>query len=149
MTDDLRTELTPSLDLCRRLVAGAEQEALRQGRPMGIAVVDRAGQLLMAVRMDGATPAALTLAVDKAFTAAAFDAPTDAWSEVTRPGGADWGLTSALGGRVVILPGGLPLRAGGRLVGGIGVSGAAPPIDLICAAAGLRAGAGPLDEPKS
>ncbi|WP_436761776.1 GlcG/HbpS family heme-binding protein [Streptosporangium sp. V21-05] len=146
MTEDLRTGLTPSLELARRLAAGAESEALRQGKPMGIAVVDRGGQVLLAVRMDGAGPVALQLAIDKAFTAAAFDARTDAWGEVTRPGGADWGLTSALGGRVVILAGGLPLRAGGQLVGGIGVSGAAPPVDLACAVAGLRAGLGPLDE---
>jgi len=142
---DIRTEATPSLRFAAHLAAAAEEEATRQGKAMGIAVVDRAGNLVVAVRMDGASPVALQLAIDKAFTAAAFNAPTDAWGEVTRPGGADWGLTSALAGRIVILAGGLPLRAGGELIGALGVSGAAPSVDLACARAGVAAGQPALD----
>ncbi|GAA0438973.1 hypothetical protein Acor_68520 [Acrocarpospora corrugata] len=134
---DLLTEATVSLDLARRISARSEAEARKLGKPMGIAVVDRAGHVILATRMDGASPVALRLAIDKAFTAAAFNAPTDAWSEVTQPGAADWGLTSALGGRIVILAGGLPIRVDGRLVGALGVSGAAPSVDLACAQAGL------------
>ncbi len=94
---------------------------------MAIAVTDRHGELVLAAaRMDGASHVALALAADKAFTAAAFNAPTDAWGEVTKPGAADWGLTSALAGRIVILAGGFPLRSDGELIGAIGVSGAAP-----------------------
>jgi uncharacterized protein GlcG (DUF336 family) len=139
VSEDILSEPNVSLGLARRLIAGVEAEAARRGVAMGIAVVDRAGQLLAAARMDGATPVSLQLAVDKAFTAAAFGYPTDAWAEVTKPGGADWGLTSALSGRIVILAGGLPLKAGGRLVGGLGVSGGAPAVDLACAVEGLRA----------
>ncbi|GAA1008465.1 DNA polymerase III subunit delta' [Acrocarpospora pleiomorpha] len=136
---DLLTEATVSLDLARRIAAAAEAEARRLDKAMGVAVVDRGGQIIVASRMDGASPVALQLAIDKAFTAAAFNAPTDAWGEVTKPGAADWGLTSALGGRIVILAGGLPIRVDGQLVGALGVSGAAPSVDLACAQAGLTA----------
>jgi len=142
---DLRTDAAPTLQLATRLAGAAQEEAARQGKAMGIAVVDRSGNVIVAVRMDGASPVALQLAIDKAFTAAAFNAPTDAWGEVTSPGGADWGLTSALAGRIVVLAGGLPLRAGGELVGAIGVSGAAPAVDLLCARAGVRAGQPAVD----
>lgn len=143
---DLRSDAAPTLDLAARLAAAVREEAVRLGKAMGVAVVDRAGNVILAVRMDGASPVALQLAIDKAFTAAAFNAPTDAWGEVTSPGGADWGLTSALAGRIVVLAGGLPLRAGGELVGAIGVSGAAPAVDRQCANAGVRAGQPALDQ---
>jgi uncharacterized protein GlcG (DUF336 family) len=138
VSDEILAVPTASLALARRLIAAAESEAADRTARLGIAVVDPGGQVIATARMDGASPVALRLAVDKAFTAAAFNAATDAWGEVTAPGGADWGLTSALGGRIVILAGGLPLRVGGVLVGAIGVSGAAPAVDLACAAAAVR-----------
>lgn len=138
-SSEIRSVATVALALARRLIAAAEAEADARGVRMGIAVVDPAGEPVAVSRMDGASPVALKLAVDKAFTAAAFNAPTDGWGEVTAPGGADWGLTSALGGRVLLLPGGLPLRVGGVLVGAIGVSGAAPAVDLACATAAVQA----------
>ena len=41
--------------------------------------------------------------------------------------------------RLIIFGGGLPIRSGGALIGGIGVSGASEEQDGICAHAGLRA----------
>ena len=41
--------------------------------------------------------------------------------------------------RLVVFGGGLPIRVGGELVGGIGVSGASEEQDGICAQAGLLA----------
>ncbi|WP_083959118.1 GlcG/HbpS family heme-binding protein [Herbidospora mongoliensis] len=138
----IRTESVVTLELAQKLTQAARSAATK---PMAIAITDRHGELVLATRMDGAARVALTLAVDKAFTAAAFNAPTDAWGEVTKPGAADWGLTSALAGRIVVIAGGFPLRADGELVGAIGVSGAAPHVDNACALAALRACADVLD----
>ncbi|WP_051759399.1 GlcG/HbpS family heme-binding protein [Herbidospora cretacea] len=138
----IRTESVVTLELAERLVRAARDSA---GRPMAIAVTDRHGHVVAAARMDGASHVALTLAIDKAFTAAAFNAPTDAWGEVTKPGAADWGLTSALAGRIVILAGGFPLRSDGELIGAIGVSGAAPQVDNETALTALRACAEVVD----
>lgn len=138
----IRSESVVTLELAERLTKAALSAA---AKPMAIAVTDRHGELVLATRMDGASRVALALAVDKAFTAAAFNAPTDAWGEVTKPGAADWGLTSALAGRIVILAGGFPLRGDGELIGAIGVSGAAPHVDNETALTALRACADVVD----
>lgn len=130
-----------SLELARVLAAGVTAAAEAHGVAMAVAVVDLSGAQVLAERMDGAAPAALHLALDKAYTAAAFGAPSDRWAEVTAPGGADWGMAGAAGGRVLVLPGGVPVRVDGELIGGLGVSGGPPPVDLDCAIAGLLAGA--------
>ncbi|MEV0001510.1 heme-binding protein [Micromonospora sp. NPDC050980] len=122
-----------SHELARRLVDEVHAEAARQGVRLAAAVVDRGGNLVAAGRMDGAQLGALTLGLDKAFTAASFGHPTSAWIASSAPGGGDWGLAGTLGGRAVVFPGGIPLYAAGQLVGGLGVSGAASPVDEACA----------------
>ncbi len=105
---------------------------------MGIAVVDTAGRLVAAARMDDAQFVAVDLATDKAFTAAALRQPTETWAVSTQPGGDDWGLSTTLGGRLVVFAGGLPVRVDGQVVGGLGVSGSAGSVDRACAVAGLH-----------
>lgn len=127
------------LDLALTVLTGVRAEAARAGVSLGMAVVDTGGGLVASARMDGAQLVAVALATDKAFTAVAFGAPTEAWAESTQPGGSDWGMTTTVGGRLVVFAGGLPLRVDGRVVGAVGVSGAAAHVDRACAAAGLRA----------
>ena len=132
-----RQDLT--LDLALRLIDGACQEAVRRDVAMGLAVVDTAGGVVASARMDGAQLVAVDLATDKAYTAVAFGQPTEAWSDSTQPGGADWGLSTTLGGRLVVFAGGLPVRVDGQVVGAIGVSGSAAQVDRACAEAGIAA----------
>jgi uncharacterized protein GlcG (DUF336 family) len=132
-----RADIT--LELARTLLDGVTREAHSQGKAMGAAVVDRAGNLVAAVRMDGAQIVAVPLAVDKAYTAVACGMPTDAWTPTTQPGGADWGFNTTLGGRMVVFAGGVPVVVDGEVVGGLGVSGAAASVDKACAQAGLTA----------
>jgi uncharacterized protein GlcG (DUF336 family) len=127
------------LDLAQAVLAGVRDEAGSRGVAMGAAVVDLGGRLVAALRMDGAQLPALDLAIDKAYTAVSFGFPTEFWAASTRPDGADWGLSTTLGGRIVVFAGGLPIRADGELAGGLGVSGAASAVDRACAEAGLRA----------
>ncbi len=128
-----------TLDLAQQLLAGVRAEAQRRGAAMGAAVVDAGGNLVAALRMDGAQLVALPLAIDKAWTTVALNAPTETWAASTAPGGPDWGMATALGGRLVVFAGGLPVRVDGAAVGGIGVSGAAAAVDRACAAAGPAA----------
>lgn len=122
-----------------RVIDGARREAERRGVRMGIAVTDTAGQLVAALKMDGAQLVAVRLATDKAYTASAFGHPTQAWAQSSAPGGSDWGLASACDGRLIVFAGGIPLHADGELVGGVGVSGAAADVDAACARAGAAA----------
>ncbi len=144
LTDDavrattvVRRDLT--LDLALRLIQGAAAEATQRQVSMGLAVLDTGGRVVATARMDGAQLIAVELATDKAYTAVALGRPTEAWSASTQPGGSDWGLSTTLGGRLVVLAGGLPVRVDGAVVGAIGVSGAAAATDRACAVAGLAA----------
>ena len=134
-TTVVRRDLT--LDLALRMIDGAAQEATRRDVSMGLAVVDTGGRVVATARMDGAQLIAVDLATDKAYTAVALGQPTEAWAASTQPGGSDWGLSTTLGGRLVVFAGGLPVKVDGHVVGGIGVSGSAATVDRACAVAGL------------
>lgn len=133
-----------SLETAQRLLAEVRAEAERRGLRLGIAVVDAGGNLVAAARMDGAQLGALSLGIDKAFTAVSFGHPTSAWAQSSAPGGSDWGLGTTLGGRAIVFPGGVPLYLAGELIGALGASGAAASDDEACviaaaAACGLEA----------
>jgi len=122
-----------SLELAERVLARLRAEAAAVGERLAVAVVDRGGNLVAALRMDGAQLGANSLALDKAYTAVAFGMPTGAWADSSTPGSSDWGLASTLAGRAVVFPGGLPVFLDGHLIGGVGVSGAKSTVDEGCA----------------
>lgn len=122
-----------TLDLAERVLSGLKAEATAVDVRLAVAVVDRGGNIVAALRMDGAQLGASTLALDKAYTAAAFGLPTAAWAASSAPGAGDWGLATTLAGRVVVFPGGVPVFYEGHLIGGVGVSGAKSQIDEACA----------------
>lgn len=126
---------TISLAAAERAVRAAVERATELGVAVVVAVADAAGELKAYARMDGAPLLSVRIAQDKAWTAAAFGLPTDAW----------WGLVKdeppLLHGivktdRLIIFAGGLPLVVEGRVVGGIGVSGASGEQDRAIAEAG-------------
>ncbi len=132
---------SPCVDLttAQRLVAAAHAEAQRRAVTISAAVVDAGGHLVAFGRMDGAEIAGPVLAVDKAYTAVANSTPTAELGVLAAPGGELFGLQANGGGRFVIFGGGIPLRAGGVIVGGVGVSGASAADDVACAEAAVAA----------
>jgi glc operon protein GlcG len=127
-----------SLSLAERLLGAVRDVADQTDLCVAAAVVDRGGQIVAVARMDGTPICGVPLAIDKAFSAVAMAAPTDAWSKSTLPGGPDWGMSTALGGRMVVYPGGLPIFHQTELLGGLGVSGAEGQQDRSCAEAALH-----------
>ena len=79
-----------TLDDARRVIAAAEDEARKIGQPMNIAVVDGGGNLVSHVRMDGAWIGSIDIAINKAFTARAFDISTAQLAENSQPGQRSW-----------------------------------------------------------
>ena len=132
-----RPEIT--FDAAQRLMAASCAEASHRGLTISVAVVDRAGEVVASGRMDAAALGTMRLAIDKAYTAAVWQLPSGDLHESSQPGGADWGLTSTEGGRIVVYAGGLPIFADGTFAGAIGVSGGTGAEDAECAAAALRA----------
>jgi len=102
-----------------------------------IAVVDDCGQLIAFERMEGGKVTSSTIAIDKAFTAAAAKKATHEYGAASQPGSAAYGINSALGGRLMVVGGGLPVVHGAEVVGGIGISSGTPAQDLAVAQAAI------------
>ncbi|AZY95755.1 DNA polymerase III subunit delta' [Paracoccus sp. S4493] len=125
------------LDDARILMAGAEAHARTIGVPMCIAITDEAGQLIAFQRMEGGKVTSTTIAIDKAFTAAAAKKATHDYGMASQPGAPAYGIASAIGGRLMVVGGGLPVLWNGEVVGGIGVSSGTPAQDQAVAQAGI------------
>ena len=123
----------------RRVIDAAAAKATEIGQPMDIAVVDAGGNLKAHVRMDGAHIGSITIAINKAYTAIAFQGETGDLQELTRPDGPIYGLSDAHGGRLVVFPGGIPLVRDGSIMGAIGVSTGTIEQDQQVAEAGVAA----------
>lgn len=126
-----------SLSDAKLLLDGAKNEAQMIGVPMCIAVVDESGNLIAFDRMDGGKVTSITIAQDKAFTAGAARKATHEYNEVCVPGSLVFGIHTALGGRLSVVGGGLPIVVDGAVVGGIGLSSGTPQQDMQCAQAGI------------
>jgi uncharacterized protein GlcG (DUF336 family) len=118
--------------------AAAVSHAKALGIRVNVALTDSSGVLAAFLRMPGAFIHSVDIAIDKAFTAASFGFPTAGWKDAVA---ADEMLRIGLNQRprLVMFGGGLPLREGGVLIGGIGVSGGSAEQDEACAAAGIAA----------
>lgn len=130
---------TVSLADARRVIDAGEAKAVEIGQPMNIAVVDAGGNLVAHVRMDGAWIGSVDIAINKAYTARAFDLPTADLVELARPGGQFYGITASNDGKVMIFAGGIPLTRDGHIVGAVGVSGGEGEQDQAVAQAALAA----------
>lgn len=126
------------IDDANAIIAAARAKAYEIGVPMCIAVCDESGNLIAFERMDGGKITSINLAIDKSFTAAGVRKSTQALGEVSQPGNPAYGLSSTLGGRMVVVAGGLPVLLDAEVVGAIGVSSGSPAQDLEVAEAGLQ-----------
>jgi uncharacterized protein GlcG (DUF336 family) len=119
-------------------VAAAVAKAAEIGRAVNACVVDAGGNQIAFLRGDGAFLQSGGIARDKARTAAGFGVATGAFYQAISEEPAV--LAGIIGQRgVAAFAGGVPIRAGDEIVGGIGVSGASADEDEVCALAGLSA----------
>ena len=121
----------------KHLIDGARNTANEIGVSMCIAIVDESGNLIAFDRMDGGKVTSITIAQDKAFTAAAARKATHEYNAACIPGNLVFGIHTALGGRLCVVGGGLPVSVDGDVVGGIGLSSGTPQQDMLCAQAGI------------
>src|SRR6185503_7991239 len=117
------TQGTVSLEDARRVIAAGEESAKELGQPQNIAVVDAGGNLVAHVRMDGAWIGSVDVAINKAYTARAFDLSTAELAANAQHGGPFYGIQESNKGKVMIFAGGVPLKRDGEIVGAVGVSG--------------------------
>jgi len=109
-----------SIEQAKAVGAAGTTEAKRLGTGGAFAIVDDGGHLLYLERLDGTFPAASTVSMEKARTAATFRKPTADFENAVRGG------RTALVAVDIMTPlqGGVPIVIDGQVVGAIGVSGA-------------------------
>lgn len=130
---------TITLQGARKALDAALAKAAAMGKVFCITVADPSGEPVASARMDGAPRISAGIAANKAYTVAGFGGmPTDRW----------WGAIkdepSLVHGiphtpRLIVFGGGVPILAGGALVGTIGVSGGSAEDDTEVASAGAAA----------
>ena len=133
----VRDEKTITLALAVEAAAGAVAECQAKGFAVSATVLDRSGQIKTIQRADGAGPHTLNSSRRKAYTSASMRANSGAVMENAQknPGAANLGQIDGL----LLVAGGVPIRVGNDVVGGIGVGGApAGSIDEECATAGVK-----------
>ena len=134
-----RAELPAHHDLTAAVALTIAQAAIAscvaQGYPESAVVVDRDGETIVSIRGDDTGPHTVENARRKAYTAMSFRQSTTDYAkrfadnnpvvrqQVTLPS-------------VIAIPGGLPIKVGNEVVGGIGASGS-PGVDEGCVQAGL------------
>jgi uncharacterized protein GlcG (DUF336 family) len=131
----LLTHRDLSYPMARTIAEAAIESCGAKGYAVAAVVVDRAGDTIVAMRADNAGPHTMENARRKAYTARSFRTATSAYAkrfadndpvvrqQVTLP-------------NVIAIPGGLPVKVGDDVIGGVGVSGS-PGVDEPCVQAGL------------
>lgn len=112
-----------TLDSAKRLIEKIEKEAERRGKKAVIAVCGPDGNPIAVHVMDGAFLVSFDVATKKAYTSVAVKMSTKELSVLAQPGGTFYGVDKMDNGKIVIFGGGVPLKVGDTIIGGLGVSG--------------------------
>ena len=99
-----------TLEKAQRIIEAGIVKAKEIGQPMNIAVVDAGANLTAFVRMDGAWLGSIDIAINKAFTAKAFDISTLELGRNSQPGDQFFGIHVSNHTRVMIFAGGIPIK---------------------------------------
>ena len=123
-----------SYPMALTIATGALEDCKAKGYAVSVVVVDRGGDVMVALRANDAGPHTMENARRKAYTARTFKMTSEEFAkrmetepvrrqQATLPG-------------VIGIPGGLPLRVGDDVIGGVGLSGS-PGVDPACVQAGI------------
>lgn len=112
-----------TLESAKRLIGKIEQEANRRGKKAVIAICGPDGNPIAVHVMDGAFLVSFDVALKKAYTSVAVKMSTMELSKLAQPGGTFYGVDKMDGGKIVIFGGGVPIKVGDTIIGGLGVSG--------------------------
>lgn len=134
--DTLLTEHVLPLRLELQAAQAAIEACAAQNFHVSVAIVDRYGNTRATLVSDGGIVTTLESARRKAYTAAMLRRATSAIAQsiAASPGAP---LPGDGNPNMLFLAGGLPIRAGDEVLGGIGVGGASSLQDETCAQAGL------------
>ena len=117
------------------IAEAAVASCVAQGYPESAVVVNRAGETIVAIRGDNSGPHTLENARRKAYTAMSFRTPTTEYAKRYADNNPTVRQQATLP-NVIAIGGGLPIKFGTEVIGGVGASGS-PGVDEPCVQAGL------------
>ena len=124
-----------SLGMAKTIAEAALAECKSKGYNTSVAVLDRAGQVLVIMRSEQATAQTADMARRKAYTARMFRISTQEFQKRTEsdPGrAAQRDLAD-----ILALSGGVPIQVGNDTIGAVGSAGSTLDIDDACSKAGI------------
>ena len=120
------------------MVRSAHTQAVELDIAVTAVIVDQSGRMIALGRMDRARPITVDIALNKAYTAASFQQPTQ---ELAAAAKETWFQSLVVSSNGRIMPGGgaLPIVEGGNVVGAVAVAGGTEDQDQRCAETALAA----------
>lgn len=133
--------MTLTLAAAQTILAATLAEARRRSaKPLAAVVLDAGGHPVAFAREDGASLFRHDIARAKALGAIGMGDDTRVLAERAKANPAFFqSVAVAVGGQIAYSPGGVLIRAGGEIIGAVGVSGDTGDLDEECAVIGLRA----------
>jgi len=125
-----------SLPMAKSMAEATLAACKAKGFNTAAAVVDRAGQVIVLLRDEQATPQVLEMARRKAYTARMFRVPTSEFQKRTAEPGAGNAAQRDLAD-ILALSGGMPVKVGDETIGAVGSAGSNLEQDEACAKAGI------------
>jgi uncharacterized protein GlcG (DUF336 family) len=124
-----------SLSMAKAIAEATVAECKSKGFNTSAVVVDRAGQVLVILRDESASPQTAEMARRKAYTARMFRTTTLEFQKRTAN---DPALAPQRDvADILALGGGVPIQIGNETIGGVGSSGSSQEMDDACAKAGI------------
>jgi glc operon protein GlcG len=117
------TESTIDYTDARRALDAIREEVLMRGKAGVIAICDAHGDLIALARLDGAPLSSITIAMNKAYSAARERKPTSEIGEAARNPEKGFDIGYFGDPRFTGWGGGVPVWKDGRVVGAVAVSG--------------------------
>ena len=131
----LVTSQDMSLEMAKGIAEAALAECRNKGFHTAVVVVDRGADVLVSLRDEQATPQTGELARRKAYTSRMYRSTTLEWIARMQK---DPSLQPQRDlADVIALGGGVPIKVGDEVIGGIGSAGSSPSQDDACAKAGV------------
>jgi uncharacterized protein GlcG (DUF336 family) len=129
-----------SLEVSRKMGYAAMKCAEEMGKLCSVAIADENGRLIALYRMEHAPIATTDIAWNKAWTAAAFKLPSSEIYTFGNPSMTNFGFNTAnWNDRITPIAGGLPIKDGDNVIGGIGISGGTSEEDLVICQTAIKA----------
>jgi glc operon protein GlcG len=138
----MRTVQTIDYSEAKRVIDLIVEKALQMRKAAAVAVADSHGELICLARMDGAPVSSITIAMNKAWTAARERKPTKEIGEKVKHPEKGHDIAYYGDPKYVGWGGGIPIWKNGEVVGAVAVSGLSSAEDITLATLGVELIAG-------